>query len=59
MNYIDGIDMGFDTAESQDAMAADHQIALDVLYRKAKWRRVSAVQVSKANDLSAGLGAED
>ena len=32
MNYIDGIDMGFDTAESQDAMAADHQIALDVLY---------------------------
>ncbi len=21
MNYIDGIDMGFDTAESQDAMA--------------------------------------
>ena len=34
MNYIDGIDMGFDTAESQDAMAADHQIALDVLYRR-------------------------
>ena len=32
MNYVDGIDMGFDTAESQDAMAADHQIALDVLY---------------------------
>ena len=34
MNYIDGIvDFCWDTAESQDAMAADHQIALDVLYR--------------------------
>ncbi len=33
MNYIDGIDMGFDTTESQAAAAADHQIALDVLYR--------------------------
>jgi hypothetical protein len=33
MNYIDGIDMGFDTAESQDEAAAAHQMALDSLYR--------------------------
>ena len=32
MNYPEIIDTAFNTAESQDAMAADHQIALDVLY---------------------------
>ena len=33
MNYPEIIDTAFNTAESQAAAAADHQIALDVLYR--------------------------
>ena len=34
MSYVDGIvDQPFDTAESQDEAAAQHQMALDVLYR--------------------------
>lgn len=32
MNYIDGEPFCYDTAESQNEAAAQHQIALDVLY---------------------------
>jgi hypothetical protein len=33
MSYIDGEPLHYDTAESQNEAAAQHQIALDVLYR--------------------------
>ena len=33
MSYIDGEPLHYDSAESQDVAAAQHQIALDVLYR--------------------------
>ena len=33
MSYIDGEPLHYDSAESQDEAAAQHQIALDVLYR--------------------------
>ena len=33
MNYIEGTELHYDTAESQDEAAAAHQMALDVLYR--------------------------
>ena len=40
MSYVDGIvDQPFDTAESQDEAAAQHQMALDVLYRGLSVRR--------------------
>lgn len=32
MNYIDGEPFCYDTAESQNEAAAQHQIALDILY---------------------------
>ena len=33
MSYIDGEPLHYDSAESQDEAAAQHQMALDVLYR--------------------------
>lgn len=34
MDYIDGtVDAPFDTAESQDEAAAEHQMQMDILYR--------------------------
>jgi len=33
VTYVDGCELHYDTAESQDEAAASHQMALDVLYR--------------------------
>ena len=33
MNYIEGTELHYDTAESQDEAAAAHQMALDALHR--------------------------
>jgi hypothetical protein len=62
MNYIDGfIDAFppcFDEEKSQDAMAADHQIALDVLYRVGCQYSISPADMVMLCELSGIQWAE-